>query len=318
MLRRSPLLFISIALVFIGIIEIYYRHHYPDLMILTDIIQTSDDPILGYELIPDSRATFEGITVKIRRSEIKISSQGLRDRYYNPKKLDDVRRVAFMGDSFVFGLGIDSSDAIPKQLEYLLNKHSSVKYEVMNCGVIGYNLTQEVRFLQQRILRFDPDIIIFLITGNDVGRKIKRPSNRFSNFIFRHSYLYQRAYLWLENHLKRNDLKPKSLKDLSSQAYADFKGMTRVLNSRQKVLVAVKNFSGWMKPILDICEKKGFYVLDFTPIFRCHNERILLSKYDQHFNSKGAQVVASEIYTFLQNKVLNDETGFSTEKPDGS
>jgi hypothetical protein len=119
----------------------------------------SKDAKLAYELIPGSA---DGKTT--------ISSAGLRDREYVANKPAGVFRVLVVGDSIAYGFGLPQEDALSEQLEDLLRSYraaQSLRIEVLNLGVSGYNIEQIVENLGTRGLRWQPDLILYAYCLND-------------------------------------------------------------------------------------------------------------------------------------------------------
>jgi lysophospholipase L1-like esterase len=121
----------------------------------------SPDPLLGYELIPGSRSFEDQVWYRISR-------QGIRDRreFAIPKPAG-VYRIAALGDSFTFGMGVEEEDTWPRRLESELAGWRST--EVINFGIMGYDTTQEARLLETRVLAFQPDLIVIGYCLNDIG-----------------------------------------------------------------------------------------------------------------------------------------------------
>jgi hypothetical protein len=131
-------------------------------VIFEENYQLSSNPVLEYELRPGS--SYEGVT---------INSAGLRDREYTRAKPPGVFRIAAIGDSVSFGLWVSQNASYPKQLEVLLNRRASdpaapkTRFEVLNFGVTGYNVTQIVERLRTGVLDYDPDLIVYGYVLND-------------------------------------------------------------------------------------------------------------------------------------------------------
>ncbi len=86
-------------------------------------------------------------------------------------KQRDIFRIAVLGDSCVFGQGIEFSETISERLEFLLNRFCSRRgrrYEVLNFGVPGYNTAMESELFRTRVLLFKPDAVILVYVGNDI------------------------------------------------------------------------------------------------------------------------------------------------------
>lgn len=159
----------------------------------------------------------KSITSILQRQEfstqVRISSQGLRDREFERVKPSNVTRIAIVGDSFVFGFGVEEKDTFSKILERKLNLGGAASYEVMNFGISGYGTEQELLLIKNEVLAYDPDIVVLSFYPNDVDDNMRRnlfsfsngtlsknpPSSihifsKFRNFISWHSHLYSLTY----------------------------------------------------------------------------------------------------------------------------
>jgi lysophospholipase L1-like esterase len=78
--------------------------------------------------------------------------------------------VAVLGDSIAFGYWVAEPDAFPHQLEIMLNQTGGVggRIEVLDFGVPGYNLDQEIEMLRARALAFSPDVVVVAFCLNDL------------------------------------------------------------------------------------------------------------------------------------------------------
>jgi len=124
-----------------------------------DQFRISDDPVLQYDLLPGAGDGPD-----------RISSAGLRDREFSEEKPEGVYRIAVIGDSVTYGLGVRAGQAYPKELERLLNRYrepGAPTFEVLNFGVIGYNASQVAEMPRARAARFNPDCIVYGYVLND-------------------------------------------------------------------------------------------------------------------------------------------------------
>jgi lysophospholipase L1-like esterase len=122
----------------------------------------SDDPVLIYELRPHSVTRFAGVIVR-------VNSAGYRDDEPPVGKTPGTRHVVVVGDSVAFGFGVRVEDAFPDVLERLLNAPPSTASgsRVINLGVNGYSLAQEVRLVQRKAMNWDPDLVVLCYMLND-------------------------------------------------------------------------------------------------------------------------------------------------------
>jgi len=123
----------------------------------------SDIPGLRYELLPNAVKEYGGIL-------FKTCSHGIRDKEFNLTKPAGTYRIAAIGDSVTFGLGVPGEYTYPNVLENMLNRSesgSTRRYEVLNCGVSGYSTRDEALYLKHRIMKWDPDLITIGYVWND-------------------------------------------------------------------------------------------------------------------------------------------------------
>lgn len=105
-------------------------------------------------------------------SRVSINSRGIRERPLPRRKEPGVTRVMVVGDSFIFGTGLRDEDTFPAQLERILNANSGGRrFEVINAGVPGYNLTQEIALAERLTEFYRPDIVLFSLIYNDTELK---------------------------------------------------------------------------------------------------------------------------------------------------
>jgi lysophospholipase L1-like esterase len=119
----------------------------------------SSVPGLAYELAPTPRGA-RGPT----------NSYGMRDAEPLPAGAPGVLRVAVLGDSFSFGLGVERDETYPAVLEALLRATPETArrpVDVLNFGVGGYSTADEARVLEYKALAWSPDLVIVGYVLND-------------------------------------------------------------------------------------------------------------------------------------------------------
>jgi len=144
-----------------------------------------NEPTRGYALTPNFRAPLQSAEFK---TSVAINSLGLRERELGPKP-PGAYRILVLGDSFVFGQGVDAESTFPHLLESELTlRVPEVAWQVINAGVPGYGTDQQVAFLEELGWSLEPDLVIVaLFAGNDVydnsiGGQVRRS--------VRNGYLY--------------------------------------------------------------------------------------------------------------------------------
>ncbi len=124
------------------------------------------DPILGwrnrsnFSMVGKSPDSISG------RIEYTHNSKGLRDEEYPYQKPEGTYRILMLGDSFVYGDGVQQSEALPEILESLLQEHGP--FEVINTGVTGYGLTQETLYYETEGYKYEPDLVMLVFFHNDL------------------------------------------------------------------------------------------------------------------------------------------------------
>ena len=117
-------------------------------------------PLLG-DLLPRENKIWQFDPLAPYR--VVVNSQGLRmDRDLQFPKTKP--RLLCLGDSFTFGPYLANYDTYPGLLQQ--------KYpdkEVINAGISGYTITDEVSLLKQRAKYCEPDIIILQVLDNDLS-----------------------------------------------------------------------------------------------------------------------------------------------------
>lgn len=99
-----------------------------------------------------------------------VNAQGFRGPLVPEAKPADVFRIACIGDSHTFGYGVGEAETWPDVLRESLAAHASTKrIEVLNCGVNAYDTEQEALFLEEHVLRFEPDLVLVQFYMNDTA-----------------------------------------------------------------------------------------------------------------------------------------------------
>lgn len=103
------------------------------------------------------------------RYNVKINSKGLRDHEFSYKNPENTFRILLLGDSFTFGVKVELNETFPKLLENELNyKYKSRNYEVINAGVPAWGTINELCYLKEEGLKYNPDLIVLAFFYNDI------------------------------------------------------------------------------------------------------------------------------------------------------
>lgn len=88
---------------------------------------------------------------------------GMRDREYPQQKPEGTYRIALLGPSHVMGNGVADGETFEHVVEQRLNQDiekGQRKFEILNFAVDGFTLPQQLAMLEDRVLQFDPDMVI--------------------------------------------------------------------------------------------------------------------------------------------------------------
>ncbi|HET6469058.1 MAG TPA: GDSL-type esterase/lipase family protein [Geminicoccaceae bacterium] len=107
------------------------------------------------------------------RWRFSINNQGFRDDHdYSLQKLPEVVRVLVLGDSITHGYEMNQEEIYPKIIERSLIRAGTAT-EVLNTGVSGYSTAEELLFLENEGVRYDPDVVVLGIFGNDFDDNVR-------------------------------------------------------------------------------------------------------------------------------------------------
>ncbi len=134
-----------------------------------------ETPGAGYTLMrPGSTYEWQGIPVA-------INEYGLRNPQTPYEKPAGIFRVLNLGDSVAMGWGVRQEETYGRLLQERLNAGASgdAAYEVINAATPGWNLENELAYLQGEGLKYEPDLILLDLTlVNDIYGQNALASNR--------------------------------------------------------------------------------------------------------------------------------------------
>lgn len=112
-----------------------------------------------------SRDLYPSISVVWNGNRFTTNSWGMRDQEYAKEKPAGTLRMALLGPSHVMGNGVADGETFESLVEERLNRQhrtaNVTRYEILNFGVDGYALPAQLALLEERVLEFQPDVVIF-------------------------------------------------------------------------------------------------------------------------------------------------------------
>jgi len=97
----------------------------------------------------------QGVTV------VTSNSSGLREREIPRRKAPDEFRIACIGDSWTFGLGVRAHETWVRRMETMLQKsHPEKRIVTINAGMPGASYLQGYLMLTTVVLDYQPDLVL--------------------------------------------------------------------------------------------------------------------------------------------------------------
>ena len=147
----------------------------------------------------------------------EINSFGMRQEGFDPSTLRGQFVIAVIGDSHSFSeKSAKWENSFPARLEYHLKAMTGKSIKVLNFGVPGYDMIQELEVLKVKALQFKPNLIILQYCIND---------EHISNWI-------QPKYVWLNRAIHSSVFLTNAWKQV---LYSEF-GQTYLLSYVQTYL----------------------------------------------------------------------------------
>lgn len=282
-------------------------------------LRESNDSRLITELIPGYEGDYYGYVVELNKTTIRINQDGFRDLDYPLKKGNNTYRIAVIGDSFTFGQGVELNQTYPKQLEFLLNANSNnTHYEIMNFGVPGYNTFQEVQFLKDKALKYNPNMVIVGYLSNDIideklfkdelNKVMLQIRNETGNQNVKYNITVQTRIL--QNVYSEISQKPfneswKHVEEPLSELYN-----LSIANNFSVVIFMFPQVTGplhdeQMQNLSNLCEKKGWLFIYPNEIYAEKKMgAMIVNQLDGHPNAEEYSIYAQEIYKNIKEHNL--------------
>lgn len=100
----------------------------------------------------------------------EVNEFGFNDTNYPLRKKEGYFRIIVMGDSFIWGDGLEKKDIWSRKLETKLRQE--YKVEVLHWGICGWSTQDQYNFLKDKFSQqqdiYDADLIIFGVLDNDL------------------------------------------------------------------------------------------------------------------------------------------------------
>ncbi|MFA5136788.1 MAG: SGNH/GDSL hydrolase family protein [Patescibacteria group bacterium] len=288
---------------------------------------------------PQSRLKFffeprPDITIKDSKTELvsttaqyTINSDTLHDRFdYPVKKEKDTFRILTIGDSFTFGLYLDTKDNWTELLEDKLNALQCArikKFEVINLGVFGYDIEYAVERYILRGKKYEPDLIIWFIKNEDliqINEILTAKKEEYRRIMEQTGELAKEKkkgnpYIYYE---KAQEDMYRQIGEEQMYLYQK-KLMEKLRGSYQNDLVLLTTHQIFPEYLRTYAQTRSI-LSDFasnhmsTKLMTLSNIYLDAGTYfphDYHFNIKGHRVISEEIFQYLTHTKLVNCGNFS-------
>jgi len=129
------------------------------------------DSLLGWHLQPDFKGPFQRPQFS---TFVTINSHGLRGAEHSYEKPSGKKRILVLGDSFVWGFGVNDDEIFTALMEKDISD-----VDVVNGGVTAYGTTQELLWLEREGFSYHPDLVVVVMYLNDLSDNVTQIYNGY-------------------------------------------------------------------------------------------------------------------------------------------
>lgn len=266
-------------------------------------------------LRPGARATLYG-------HEVVINAQGLRNAEIEQPKPPGVFRVLMIGDSVAFGWGVAEEHCLPRVLESLWNAAgppaAATRVEVINCGVPGAGMPNELLWLREVGLALDPDLVLVTLINNDLTdivqaleagppapAPLRLPDLLRATYVGRaleHGLAAAGGRLAAPDFYVSLDTVPAKVATASDTLCAGFAEMRRLCGDRPFAVIDTigeRDGSRRIEPFVTCANQLGLPRIDAFLGCPDYRERFSVTSTDDHPNAAGHRLMAEDVLAWV-------------------
>lgn len=243
--------------------------------------------------------------------QVKYTSNadGLNERFdYEIEKPSDTFRVITLGDSFTYGIFVDTKDNWPEQLEDLLNNNllnSYIKkFEVINLGMNGFDVPYIVKRYKDIGAKYNPDLIIWFESGsgfvrsNELMKEVIEACRENGEIIVPHDFPTKDHYCWA---IAQKELEDKYPYEEFEKIITDYFDVFYSSINNERVLFFTFDANdlktAWKSTLEEW--KKKYTKIEFLPIIPSIGV-LQQTLSDGHPSVQGHTTIATSIYEYLK------------------
>lgn len=286
---------------------------YPPVNYRPDLYQQFDS--YGYRLFPSRTTTYLYPHSNPRKLTLVSNSAGFRSsrELHEP---DERVRILVVGDSFVFGDGVEEHERFTNILEKM-----EQGWRVDNLGMTGYGPDLMLRALEVVGLEPVPDVVVFSIYTDDfrrvrpyyagVGFKIPRYKLKSGKLV---TIPYPKLHLWEQLHIVqaiRLIYWKDAAFDLNRAILDRFLDLAKLHRFTPLIIFLpgrsdTKNDKKRRTWLSQYAERHETPFLDLTDHILSKGTDLIFIKNNWHLNPHGQQIVAIELHRFLAEQILKN------------
>ena len=266
---------------------------------------------------------------QIHIDNAKLNPYGFNDKDHSLHKSPCFTRIAVLGDSFIWGVGVADQVIWTHKLEHILNQNG-VKSEILNWGKPGWSTLDEYRFLKSDGIHYDFDLLLVGFVVNDpvmdesnqiciiypdgiIGRLIIQPIRKylFPNTISLFVDLIENFFNTFFGYGYSNWLNKMYTADNLKQYQSLLEDMTKYCNAhhiRMLFVLTPENHHPWLQQrfeqIIPLLKNVNIDYLNLYPdvykeLHHLPNRKLWANSADGHPGDMVTDVYAKSTYQYL-------------------
>ncbi|MCB9301015.1 MAG: hypothetical protein H6566_10235 [Lewinellaceae bacterium] len=263
--------------------------------------------IMMKELLPNESVLLKG-------GRFSTNSHGFRDQEYALEKPANTLRFALLGGSIEMGTGVSNEETYENLLEARLNSDKVIfggqRVEILNFGLAGFHLFQDIAILEEKAAPFQPDVVLFTTHSNESFRVLASIlqaywTKRELTYPFLQQVIDEAAF---GTEISQSEAMEK-LKSREQEIITW--GYDRIVqycldNNAIPVWVFVPTLDdntveGEEASLQQLAESRGFYTLNLSATFQGQDaDALKIAPWDYHPNAEGHALIATELLKQLE------------------
>jgi lysophospholipase L1-like esterase len=260
-----------------------------------------------------------------------LNALGIREDWDRIPEGDQRLRIAFLGDSFTYGLGVEQNQTFCHLVEGMLSDDWPTGVLTINLGMPGTAPGSQLERFGPMIDQFKPDVVVQVLYPNDLGVDL--------HFLLQNLHRMRDERLWVGDFSRVLAFSEKQIRywliwnqtlgyfrggrtaDEQAASWARLKADVRACKGRAEsdgAVYCIVLFP-WIYRLTDyplrgvheqmraMADELSVPFLDLLKTYQAVDERsVRLGNYDDHPNPAGHRLAAERIALFLRKEILPD------------